>query len=103
MFFLFCSFLGVYYVTKKNKQKKQKTHDLKKETNKINNLVHLLTGVNPFRGKLPKVCSSCLSVYCSDVSAICRSCGTRFKLNRELDPKIKDVGLEELAGSAQET
>lgn len=48
------------------------------------------------------VCSSCLSIYCSDASAICSSCGTRFKRNRDPDPKLKDLGEEllELLGAS---
>eukprot|EP00913_Durusdinium_trenchii_P034420 g32201.t1 len=42
------------------------------------------------------VCSCCLSIYCSDASAICQTCGTRFKLKRDFDPKIKDLDPEEL-------
>ena len=40
--------------------------------------------------------SCCLSIYCSDASAICQTCGTRFKLKRDFDPKIKDLDPEEL-------
>ncbi|CAJ1456168.1 unnamed protein product [Effrenium voratum] len=36
------------------------------------------------------VCSCCLAIYCSDASAICQCCGTRFKRHTNADPKIKD-------------
>lgn len=42
------------------------------------------------------VCSCCMSVFCSDDSAICSRCRTRFRPEADVDLKLRDIGTSAL-------
>lgn len=44
--------------------------------------------------ELGYVCSSCLSIFCSDAAAICPRCSTRFRCESGVDCRLSELGIE---------